>query len=245
VVGIGTLLYYLAGTPVGLVTLLLNVPLFIVGAIWGGGIRTALRTVFGVVVMSAAIDVLAPYLPALELDPMLYILYGGLLDGLGMGLVFRAGGTTGGIDIVARLVNRFWGVGLGRTLLIANVLILGAAGLVFGLEPALYAIIVAYVSSRVVDLVQEGMSRSRAAPITSDRHDEIRAAIFAELGRGVTVLYARGGYTEKERPVLLCAVSQTEEGRLLRLVHEVDSAAFVIVIPASQVLGEGFLTTPR
>ena len=242
VVGIGTLLHYTAGTPVGLVTLLLNVPLFVVGVIWGGGLRAGLRTAFGVLVMSAAIDLLAPYLPALRLDPILYIVYGGLLDGLGMGLVFRAGGTTGGMDIVARLLNRFFGVGLGRTLLVANVLILGAAGAIFGLEPALYAIIVAYVSSRVVDLVQEGMTRSRAALINSDRTEEIRSAIFEELGRGVTLLYGQGGYTRRDRPVLLCAVAQSEEGRLLRLVQRVDPDAFVIVVSASQVLGEGFLT---
>jgi uncharacterized membrane-anchored protein YitT (DUF2179 family) len=245
VVGIGTLLHYLANAPVGLVTLLCNVPLFVAGVIWGGGLRAGLRTACGVLVMSAAIDLLAPHLPALQLDPMLYIVYGGLLDGLGMGLVFRAGGTTGGIDIVARLLNRFFGIGLGRTLLAANVLILGAAGLVFGLEPALYAIIVAYASSRVVDLVQEGMTRSRAALINSSHTDEIRTAIFDELGRGVTLLYGQGGYTRQERPVLLCAVSQAEEGRLLRLVQRVDPGAFVIVIPASQVLGEGFLTTTR
>ena len=182
VVGVGTLLHYTAGLPVGLVTLALNVPLFIIGVIWGGGLRTGLRTAFGVLVMSAAIDLLAPYLPALKLDPMLYIVYGGLLDGLGMGLVFRAGGTTGGIDIVARLVNRFFGVGLGRTLLVANVLILGAAGVIFGLEPALYAIIVAYVSSRVVDLVQEGMTRSRAALINSVHTEEIRTGHIRRAG---------------------------------------------------------------
>lgn len=246
VMGIGTILYYLVGTPVGLVTLILNVPLFLVGILWAGGLASGVRTIYAVVIMSLSIDLLQPYLPPVTSDPLLYTLYGGLLDGLGMGLVFWAGGTTGGTDIVARLFHRFFDVKLGHTLLVSNVVILGSAALVFGLESVLYAIIVAYVSSQVIDLVQEGFSRSRSTLIISDRHEEIRAAVLTELERGVTVLYGEGGYTARKRPVLLCAVSQSEVTRLKRLVQRIDPAAFVILSPASEVLGEGFkgLTAP-
>ncbi|MCD6520397.1 MAG: YitT family protein [Anaerolineae bacterium] len=240
VTGIATILYYLLHTPVGLVTLLINIPLFIAGVLWGGGLGAGLKTIWGVFVMSAAIDLLQPYLPSVTQDPLLYILYGGLLDGVGMGLVFRAGGTTGGTDIIARVAYHLWGIKLGHTLLITNVLILGAAVIAFGVEPVLYAILATYVSSRLVDLVQEGLARSRSAFIISERHAEIRQAILSQLDRGVTILEGKGGYTAQERPVLLCALSQAEVSRLKRLVQEIDPQAFVILFPTSEILGEGF-----
>jgi len=240
VTGISPLLHYLAGTPVGMVTLALNIPLFIAGLIWAGGLNAGLRTIWSVAVMSAAIDLLQPYLPQVTHDPLLYILYGGLLDGLGVGLVFLAGGTTGGTDIVARLLHRFFHLRLGHTLLAANVLILWSAALVFGVEPALYALLAAYVSTRVIDVVQQGLAQSRSAFIISEQPDAIKAALLRDLGRGVTVLQGEGGYTAQNRPVLLCAVAQSEVSRLKRLIHQIDPAAFVILTPADEVLGEGF-----
>jgi|YNPNPStandDraft_1061719.scaffolds.fasta_scaffold19568_4 uncharacterized membrane-anchored protein YitT (DUF2179 family) len=240
VAGISTMLHYLVGTPVGLVTFLINVPLFLAGIKWAGGLRWGLRTIVGVAAMSATIDLLAPHVPQITSDPLLYTLYGGLLDGLGVGLVFRAGGTTGGVDIIARLVHHFWGVKLGHTLLATAVLVLGLAALIFGVQPALYALLVAYVSSRVVDLVQEGLSQSRAAFIISQQPEAIKTAILSHLGRGVTILQGAGGYTAQPRPVLLCAVAQSEVSRLKRLIHELDPEAFVILFNASEVLGQGF-----
>ncbi len=238
--GVSTVLYYLIGTPVGLVTFLLNVPLFLANIRWGGGWRAGVKTVFAVAVMSAAIDLLRPYLPQATADPVLYTVYGGLVDGLGLGLVFRAGGTTGGTDIIARLAHRFLGIKLGHTLLAANVVILGSAALIFGLEPAMYALLLAFVSSRVIDVVQEGLSQSRSTMIICRRSNEVRAAILGQMERGVTVLHGEGGYTGEPRDVLVCAVPQTEVSRLKRLVQEIDPDAFVIVAPASEVLGEGF-----
>jgi len=240
VVGVATILHYTVGTPVGLVTLLMNIPLFIGGIAWGGGWKTGLRTIFGVAVMSFAIDFFQPYLPRVTADPLLYTLYGGILDGLGVGLVLRAGGTTGGVDIVARVLHHLRGVRFGTTILAANILILGTAAIVFGVEPALYALLITYVSSQMVDLVQEGLVRTRSCLIISSQHEAIRQVILTRLERGVTVLHGEGGYTGQARPVLLCAVSQHEVTRLKRLVQEIDPSAFVIVSPASEVLGEGF-----
>lgn len=240
VVGVATILHYTVGTPVGLMTLALNAPLFLVGLRWAGGWRFAVRTGVAVLVMALALDILPPYLPATTTDPLLYTLYGGLLDGLGMGLVFRAGGTTGGTDILARLLQRLTPFNLGGVLLGINVAILGAAALVFGLEPALYALIVAYVSSRVIDLVQEGFSHARAALIISEKPDLIRQQVMVQLGRGVTVLEGEGGYTAVRRQVLYCVVTQSEVSRLKRLVHEADPAAFIVISQAQEVLGEGF-----
>jgi len=238
--GVSTVLYYLIGTPVGLVTFGLNIPLFLANVKWGGGWRAGVKTVYAVTIMSAAIDLLQPHLPRATADPLLYTVYGGLLDGLGLGLVFRAGGTTGGTDIIARLAHRFLGIKLGHTLLAANVVIIGSAALIFGLEPALYALLLAFVSSRVIDVVQEGLAQSRSTTIVSRRADAVRAAILEQMERGVTVLHGEGGYTGEPVDVLLCAVPQAEVSRLKRLVQEIDPQAFVIVAPASEVLGEGF-----
>ncbi len=238
--GIATLLHYTTNVPVGMTTLVMNIPLFLAGIRWGGGMRFALRTVVATVVMSLAIDFFAPRVPRITTDPLLYTLYGGLLDGLGMGLVFRAHGTTGGTDILASLMNRWTGVSLGAWLLIFNVLILGAAGLVVGWEQALYALILSYVSSRAIDLVQEGLSYSKAAVVISDHADEIRGAIIEQMERGVTILPGKGGYTGLERAVLFSVVAQSEVTRLKRLIHDLDPQAFVVIGQVQEVLGEGF-----
>lgn len=240
VTGIATILHYTLGTPVGLVTLALNIPLFIAGIRWGGGMRFATRTIFAVVVLSLAIDFLAPRLPVITTDPLLYTLYGGILDGLGIGIVFRARGTTGGTDILARLLNRWTGWPLGTILLAANVVILGTAGLTFGWEQALYAMILSYASGRTVDLVQEGFNIARSVLIISEHPEKLRVAILQQLGRGVTILHGRGGYTQAERPVLLCVVTRPEVSRLKRLIHAIDPNAFVVIGQAQEVLGEGF-----
>ncbi len=238
--GIATLLHYTTRMPVGVTTLAMNIPLFIAGIKWGGGARFALRTVVATVIMSLAIDFFASRVPCVTTDPLLYTLYGGLLDGLGMGLVFRAHGTTGGTDILARLMNRWTGISLGAWLLLFNVLILGAAGLMLGWEQALYALILSYVSSRAIDLVQEGLSYSKAVVIVSERADEIRRAIIERMDRGVTVIRGKGGYTGIEREVLFSVIAQSEVTRLKRMIHDIDPRAFVIIGQVQEVLGEGF-----
>ncbi len=238
--GISVVLHYLIGTPVGLVTLALNIPLFLAMLRWGGGWRAGVRTMVAVALMSFTVDLLAGRLPAITTDPLLYTLYGGILDGLGIGLIFRAQGTTGGIDIIARLLQRWRGFEPGQVLMALSGLTLAAAAIVFGVERALYAMIVATVSSMMVDLVQQGLGRAKMALIISQQHERIRSAILTELDRGVTVVPGEGGYTGLPRPVLMCAVAQSEVSVLKRLVGRYDPHAFMVIAPAQEVLGEGF-----
>jgi len=240
VTGIAILLHYTLGTPVGLGVLALNVPLLWLGWRYAGGMRFFVRTVVAVAVMSAAIDLTAPFLHAPTSDRLLVICYGGLLDGLGLGLVFRARGTTGGTDVLARLARRHLGVGIGQSLLAMNVLIFAAAGFVFGAEAVMVALALAFVSARVLDMVQAGFAAARAALVISTKCGEVRTAVLERLGRGVTVLHGEGGYTGRPRPVLYVVVAAQEVGRLKRLVADVDPAAFVAITPAQEVLGEGF-----
>ncbi len=240
VTGIAIIAHYLASSPVGLVVLALNVPLLAIGWKWAGGIRFFARTAVAVAVMSIAIDLTAPYLHPPTQDRLLVICYGGLLDGFGMGLVFRGRGTTGGTDILARLAHRYLGLGIGQTLLVVNILIFAAAGFIFGAEPVMVALAVAFVSARTLDLVQAGFSASRQAIIISSRPDAVRESIFTNLQRGVTVIEGHGGYTGRPQPILYVVVAAYEVGRLKRRVAEADPDAFVAISSAQEVLGEGF-----
>ncbi len=240
VTGIGMLAHYLWGWPIGIVTLLLNVPLLAAEVKWGGGLKFFVRTIYAVVVMTVAIDLLTPLLSPIQADPLIYTLFGGLLDGVGIGLVLRGRGTTGGTDIVAQLLNRHKSVPFGQSLIVANSLILLAAAAVVGIVPVLYALVVGFVSSRVVDTVQEGVSYARSVLIISKKDVEIRRAILDGLGRGVTLLEARGGYTEAPRPALYVVVSRSQVTLIKRMIAEIDPDAFVVVSEAREVLGEGF-----
>ena len=239
VTGIGMLSHYLWGWPIGLVTLVLNIPIFVAGFKWGGW-RLLLRTVYATAIMTAGIDLLAPFLPPITGDPLIFTLFGGLLDGVGIGLVLRGEGTTGGTDIIAQLLNRRRGIGFGTTFIVVNSIILLAAAWVVGLMPVLYALIVNFVSGRVVDTVQEGSGYARSFLIVSTRSAEIQQAILDDLERGVTLLDVRGGYTEAPLSALYVVVSRSQVTHLKRLISERDPAAFVVVSEAHEVLGEGF-----
>jgi uncharacterized membrane-anchored protein YitT (DUF2179 family) len=240
VTGLGMLAHFLFDTPVGLVTLLLNVPIFLLGLRCAGGWSFGLRTVYAVAVMTAAIDLLAGRLPEVSGDALIYTLFGGVLDGVGIGLVLRGHGTTGGTDIVARLLHRWRNAPYGQVLLVANSLVLLAAVPVVGLVPVLYALVVNFVSSRAVDVVQQGLSYARCVTIVSTQPEPIRLALLEELDRGVTVLKGRGGYTDVPYDVLMCVVARSQIGRLRQIVAQADPAAFVVITEAHEVLGQGF-----
>ena len=161
------------------------------------GCASSFRTAVSVVVLSLGIDLSAPFLVPPTHDRLLVICYGGLVDGLGMGLVFRGRGTTGGTDVLARLAHRYLGFGVGQALLAINVAIFGAAAFVFGAEAVMVALALAFVSARVLDLVQAGFSAARTAVIISTNPDAVREAVLGRLGRGVTVLHGQGGYTRR------------------------------------------------
>jgi uncharacterized membrane-anchored protein YitT (DUF2179 family) len=238
--GIAIMLHTLIGTPVGLVIIILNIPLFLLGLRHLGGLVFGIRTVYATVLMALAIDALAPYVTPVSREPLLYTLYGGLLDGIGVGLVLRARGTTGGVDIVGRLVERWRGISPGQTILAIDTLIFAGAALLFGPEKALYGLLVVFISTRVIDVVLSGAGAARQSIIISARHEELTRAIIGDLRRGVTQLEGYGGYTGAERRVLLAVVTRSEIATLKALVARIDPDAFMVVGEASEVLGEGF-----
>lgn len=238
--GAAQLLNRLIGTPVGVVTLLLNMPLLVVGFRRLGGVVFGARTIYTIVVMSLAIDLLAPYARPVTADPLLYSLYGGLLDGVGLGMILRARGTAGGTDIIARLAEARFGLPPGQTLIGLDALLFGSAFLIFGPEKSLYALLVAFVSSRAVDMVLAAGLHARQTLIITAQPEAITAALLRGLGRGVTVLEGVGGYTGAARAVLLCVVARTELGAVKAVVATTDPQAFVVISEIDEVIGEGF-----
>ncbi len=240
ITGVAQLLNTFLGTPVGAVVLILNVPLLIAGWRYLGGAVFGVRTLYTVVVMSLAIDGLASFARPITNDPVLYSLYGGLIDGLGIGLVLRARGTTGGSDILARLIERRFGVQPGRSLLGFDTIVFTAALFSYGPEKILYALLVAFTSSRAIDTVLAAGKGARQAVIITSTPDPIRHEVLHRLGRGITQLEGIGGYTGTSRAVLLCVVARTEIGALKNIISSVDPSAFVIVGEVEEVIGEGF-----
>lgn len=236
--GLGVILFHVLGIPVGLTIFLLNMPLFIIATRLFGS-RFIVRGLFGAVSLSVMVEVFA-FLPTLTEDLLLASLYGGIVMGVGIALVFRARGSTGGTVLAAQVLNKLFGFTMGQSLLGVDFLVAALAGIVFNLELAMYALISLFVTSRVIDLVQEGLSNSKAALIISADTELIAAKILRDLDRGATVLTGKGAYTGEAREMVLTVVSQSEVPRLKEIVQNVDEKAFVIVGNAHEVLGEGF-----
>jgi uncharacterized membrane-anchored protein YitT (DUF2179 family) len=239
--GISTILDALFGWEPAYVQWAFNIPLFIAGVILLGkqfGIKTLIGTVFLPFVVFLSNDME----PATH-DPLLGALFGGIGVGLGLGLVFRGKASTGGTDLAAQIIHKYIGLSLGLCVAIIDGLIVLAAAIVFDLERGLYALIGLYVTSKTIDLVQIGIRRSKNVLIISQKEEEICQAILNDIDRGVTRLPGVGGYTETERPVLMVVVDQSEFTKLKQTVKSIDPTAFVIVMDATDVLGEGFKQT--
>lgn len=237
--GLATVIYYLSGLPVGVMSLVLNIPIFLAGVRILGASFGA-RTVYGLISFSFFIDVFQPFVPVLTEDLLLAAIYGGVVGGFGLGIVFNSKGTTGGTDMVARLINHLTGLSVGQGLLLADGFVVALAGIFFNIEVALYATLTIFISSKTIDIVQEGLNISKMAIIISNRPANIRDKIISKLERGVTGFEGYGGYTGKNKDVLLCIISRSEVSKLKSLVVEIDPDAFIIITDVHEVLGEGF-----
>lgn len=236
--GISTILLSVVGWEPAYVQWAFNIPLFIAGVILLGkqfGVKTLVGTIFlpFVVFLTNNIE---PWTN----DALLGALFGGIGVGLGLGIVFRGNASTGGTDLAAQIINKYTGLTLGTCVVIIDGLIVIAAAIVFDIERGLYALIALYVTSKTIDLVQVGLGRSKTAMIITNKQEEVRAGILNKIDRGVTKLSAYGGFTDHERPVLMCVVDQREFTKLKQLVKTLDPSAFVVVMDAAEVLGEGF-----
>lgn len=245
--GLATIIHHWTGLPVGAVSLGLNLPLLIL-AVWILGWMPAAKTIVGAALVSVFVDTSALVVMPLTRDSLLAAVSGGLLIGVGIGLSVYGGGSTGGTDVAAQLLqHRSRSRGFGTYLLVADGAVLVLAGIAFTPELALYGLISLLATTMVIDVVLEGIPYARQALIVTgpERSRAIADAVFARLGRGVTALEGRGMYTETGRSILLVVVARGELRGLIDLVSEVDSEAFVIVSDIRSVMGEGFQAPPR
>ena len=225
---------------VGVATILLNIPLFLAG--WKFiGFHLLASSLFSMAVSSLAMDGIALLYTFPPMDPMLAAVCGGAMMGAGLGMVFSQGATTGGTDIVARLLKlKFPWLPMGKLILIPDGVVLALTAIAFRrIETALYGVVALYVSTKVMDTVLYGLNASKVAYVISDRWREISDAILT-YDRGVTILNATGAYSGAEKHVLMVAFRQKEIVEIKEIVHTADPTAFMIVCDAHDVLGEGF-----
>jgi uncharacterized membrane-anchored protein YitT (DUF2179 family) len=248
--GVSTILFYLFGLPVGMTMLVFNAILFLV-AFWVLGREFGLRSVIATVLLSVMVDGLPLVLPALGLDHRLVVegltgnlllatIFGDIIAGAGMALVFLKNSSTGGTDILARILNRYTEIPIGRSLMLIDALVTLGAGFAFGAELAMFAIIAIFVSSNTIDFLIQGMNQGKQFLIVSERHREITDDILHVMGRGATILAGTGAYTGENRPLVLVVIRRRELPRLKAIVRARDPHAFVMVSDVYEILGEGF-----
>ena len=241
VTGIAQIVNMLTGFPVGVFTILMNIPLFMVA--WRKlGRRFVILTAVCMGLSSVSIDLLEKFAWPLTEDPLLAAVYGGVFKGVGFGLIYTTGATTGGVDIPARMLRRKYPhINFATfSLAINGVIILSFAVIFRRFDSSMYTLICMYISSKVIALILYGPIDSRLCYIISDRSEELRAAITGRLGRGATMLQGHGAWSGKEKQVILCVVKPPQLARLRTLVREIDDSAFLVVSDARSVYGKGF-----
>ncbi|MGM0776688.1 MAG: YitT family protein [Bacillota bacterium] len=240
--GITLLLYFLFEWDPSYTNLLLNIPLFFIG--WKLlGRYVFLYTIIGTVGVSLFLWIFQRYQIEMPLneDLTLASLFAGVFIGIGLGTIFRFGGTTGGVDIIARLVHKYAGVSMGKTMFIFDFFVIALSLITYlNYREAMYTLVAVFVGAKVIDFMQEGAYAARGAMIISEQNDAIADKIMKEMDRGVTVLKGHGSFTKKEREVLYCVVGRNEIVRLKNAITSVDPHAFVSVTAVHDVLGEGF-----
>jgi uncharacterized membrane-anchored protein YitT (DUF2179 family) len=240
--GIAQLVQHYTGWPIGIMVLIGNLPLFLLGWRYLGGRRFITRTIFAIVAFSLLTDAFAWFIPpaGMTQDLVLNSLFGGVLLGVGLGLVYRGQGTSGGSDIIGRILNHRFSIPISQSYLITDTIVVLAAGLVFDWEHALYGLVMIYVSGLAAEVAAEGTDVFRTAMIVTSAPQQVAAQILTEMERGVTFLNGRGAYTGEERQVLYCVVTRSEVSQLKALVKEQDPGAFMVIGQAHEALGEGF-----
>ena len=240
VTGIAMIVYYLADLPIGLQTFAYNLPLLIASYKLLGKNYT-IDVIIGTVFFAFCLDAtkfLNAYAPANDL--MLASIYGGIFNGIGYGLVFRMNGSTGGFDILGAIIKKYYSMNMGTVIFAFICVIVSIAGILFGIEPAMFTLICMYTNSIVTDKVIAGLNRRKAVLIVSEKSKEIADGIMNEVKRGVTFLHGQGAFSGSERNVVMVVVSLTQIAKLKIVVNAIDRNAFMIIMSASEVMGRGF-----
>lgn len=238
--GIATILNYLFEIPIGVAIFIMNVPLLII-AFKKLGIKFVFRTFLVITISSIFIDI-GVFLPIYKNDLLLSSIFGGVLAGLSLGIIFIRNATTGGVDIIAKLIKiTHPHISIGKSIFLLDAFVIVLGGIIYrNIESMLYAVVGIFVSVQVLDYIIYGVSRGAMIMIISDKNDEIRNMIINDLNRGVTVLKGQGGYSGQDRNVLLCACYDNQTHKLIKKIKSTDENAFFIITQSKQILGNGF-----
>lgn len=241
--GVATVLNYIIRIPTGIMLFIFNIPVLILGYIKLGGMFI-IKTSFVTALVSFCLDLSAKYLPPLKTDGILASLFGGILMGLGLSLVLLRGATTGGVDIIAKLINqKHRHLSVGKIILIADGIVILLAAIVYkNAESALYSIVAIYASTRVMDILLYGADKGKIIYVVTSQPDRICSEINNTVGRGVTRLSVVGGYTGESRTMLMCTVRAHEAAAVHDAIRLYDERAFIVVSDAGEIIGEGFRT---
>lgn len=241
--GMAILINRLIGLPIGILTFLINIPLLAASWIWLGKSRT-LKTLKTVFILTVILDfVITPYVPIYTGDKMVSCIFGGVLVGASLAVVFMRGSTTGGGDIAAKLLQKFRPhMQTGTAVMLTDLVIIGASMIVFGnIESGLYGLINMVVSTYVIDVILYGLNKSTMITVMSPKVEEIAEELMEHLGRGCTFFKSRGAYAKVDGETLICVIDRKQFYKAKKIVYQNDESAFVIVSEAKEVYGEGFL----
>lgn len=238
IAGISVILHYLFNFNISTTYLVLNVPLVIMGYKLIGG-KFIIKTFYGTAMTSLAFRVFQNYLGPMD-DKLIASIFGGLIIGIGLGTIFVGGGSSGGADILVKILNKYFDIPVGKAFLALDSFVLSALGILFGRDIFMYTLVGLFISTKAIDFIQDGVDKAKALMIISDKSDEIKNEIMKQTGRGVTIINARGGYTNEEKEVLYCILGRYEVTTVKRIVKNIDRKAFMSISEVSEVLGEGF-----
>lgn len=240
--GITLLFYFVWQWDPAIMNIVLNIPVFFIG--WKMlGRNTFFYTIIGTVAVSVFLGIFQKYTFELHLesDLILASLFAGVFIGTGLGIIFRFGGTTGGVDIIARIINKYFGYSMGRVMFTFDFVVIAISLFTYlQLVEGMYTLVVVYIGARVIDFIQEGAYSARGATIISPLYRELATAINKRMDRGVTILSGKGHYTNSPHNVIYCVVGKNEIVKLKNIINEIDPQAFVSVTAVHEVMGEGF-----
>ncbi len=240
--GIALVIEYLTGINTGIMLLILNIPIFIYG-FKKLDLEFMLLSTAGMFTFSFVLSEMGFLRNVLQLnDKLLSSIFGGVLLGIGMGIVFRVGSSAGGLDIISVIVKKYYAFNIGATSTLINLFIIMASSLLFGLKPALYTLITMYISNVVLDKIQDGFNTGKAIFVISDQWEEVGASIMSEVGRGVTYLCAEGAYSGVDKKVVYCVLTISQLAKVKKIIKEVDPEAFITINDTNEVVGRGFRT---
>ena len=238
IAGVSILLHYLFNFNISVTYFVLNVPILILGYCYIGR-AFMLKTIYGTIATTISLRIVQNYSGPMD-DKLMAAIFGGLLIGVGLGLILLGGGSSGGTDTLAKAINKFCGLSLGKGFLMLNSMVLGATGILLGKEVFMYTIVGTFVSTKAIDFIQDGFDKARGMIIISEKSDEIKERILKQTGRGITIIKGRGAYTDNTKEVLYCVVRKYQETTVKRIIREIDKNAFITISEVTEVLGEGF-----